>query len=246
MNLVRGKAARAGAITASSRSGSPDQQKMMAAAFLLCRLSSMNGCGGAVIIARLTPISSGALAANSANAAQAFSAWSTGHIKTPAVTTGPTSCSFIVKCVTTPKFPPPPRSPQNRSGLSVAEALTISPSAVMRSAARRLSHVRPNRRLSQPKPPPSANPPMPVWEMTPPGVAKPNSCTSRSKSPQRHPPPATATFALGSTCTPRNLDRSMTIPPSQVPLPAALWPPPRTAAGRSCSRANRTAARTSE
>jgi hypothetical protein len=35
------------------------------------------------------------------------------------------------------------------------------------------------------------------------------------------------------------------MPPSQVPLPATLWPPPRTATSRSWARAKRTAATTS-
>jgi hypothetical protein len=35
------------------------------------------------------------------------------------------------------------------------------------------------------------------------------------------------------------------MPSSHVPLPAALWPPPRTATGMSLSRPNRTAATTS-
>src|SRR5205809_908322 len=36
-------------------------------------------------------------------------------------------------------------------------------------------------------------------------------------------------------------ERSMTTPPSHVEKPATLWPPPRTAMTRSCSRAKRTA-----
>src|SRR5712691_459186 len=40
-------------------------------------------------------------------------------------------------------------------------------------------------------------------------------------------------------------DRSMTMPPSQVPNPATLCPPPRTATTISCARAKRRAAMTS-
>ena len=45
--------------------------------------------------------------------------------------------------VTMPKFPPPPRMAQNRSGCYVSSTFTISPAAVTTSAASRLSMVRP-------------------------------------------------------------------------------------------------------
>ena len=86
-----------------------------------------------------------------------------------------------------PKLPPPPRSAQNRSGFSRSLARRNSPSAVTTSAETRLSKVRPNLRLVQPKPPPSVRPAMPVVELMPVGVARPNACVSRSKSPSVAP-----------------------------------------------------------
>src|SRR5687768_9442284 len=53
-----------------------------------------------------------------------------------------------------PKLPPPPRSPQNRSALSVALAVRRRPSAVTTSAESRLSQVKPYMRCNQPMPPP--------------------------------------------------------------------------------------------
>ena len=65
-------------------------------------------------------------------------------------------------CVTIPKLPPPPRSPQSRSAFSVSLAWTSRPSAVTTSAPTRLSQARPCLRISQPMPPPSVKPPTPV------------------------------------------------------------------------------------
>ena len=56
--------------------------------------------------------------------------------------------------MTTPKFPPPPRSAHSSSGFSVTDARTSAPSAVTSSAASRLSHATPCLRSSQPEPPP--------------------------------------------------------------------------------------------
>jgi hypothetical protein len=50
---------------------------------------------------------------------------------------------------------------------------------------------------------------------------------------------------LGSTSTSLSSERSITTPSSHVPSPAPLWPPPRTASGRSWSRAKPTACATS-
>jgi hypothetical protein len=54
----------------------------------------------------------------------------------PAITVGPTGCSENRNEVTTPKLPPPPRSAQNRSGCSSADARTMLPSAVTTSVGR--------------------------------------------------------------------------------------------------------------
>src|SRR5215468_11209800 len=75
---------------------------------------------------------------------------------------GPIGCRAKVRLVTAPKLPPPPRSAQNRSGFSPAEADTTSASAVTISAASRLSQLSPNTRCSQPVPPPSVEPAAPT------------------------------------------------------------------------------------
>ena len=49
--------------------------------------------------------------------------------------------------VTTPKLPPPPRSPQNRSGFSSSLARTSRASAVTTSIPTTLSDVQPQRRV---------------------------------------------------------------------------------------------------
>ena len=53
-----------------------------------------------------------------------------------------------------------------------------------RSTESRLSTVAPYLRISQPMPPPSVRPAIPVWVTIPPTVARPWSCVSRSSSPQ--------------------------------------------------------------
>ena len=63
---------------------------------------------------------------------------------------------------------------------------------------------------------------MPVVEMTPPGVAKPIACVSWSKSPHVTPPCARTVPVAGSARTPFMSERSITMPSSQVPFPAAL------------------------
>ena len=59
----------------------------------------------------------------------------------------PMSWQRKVNEVTMPKFPPPPRSAQNRSLCELSLAVTNVPSARTTSAASRLSTVRPNRRV---------------------------------------------------------------------------------------------------
>ena len=81
---------------------------------------------------------------------------------------------------------------------------------------------------------------MPVEEMTPPVVARPKACVSRSNSLHTRPPWAAAFRRMGSTRMPFRRERSISRPPSHTPLPATLWPPPRTAAWMPCSRAKLT------
>src|SRR6201989_3618411 len=61
-----------------------------------------------------------------------------------------TGCKRISMERTTPKLPPPPRNPQNRSAFSEELALTRRPSARITSAAIRLSSARPNRVVKGP------------------------------------------------------------------------------------------------
>ena len=122
----------------------------------------------------------------------------------PATTVGPTGCSANRNEPTMPKFPPPPRRAQNRSGCSLADASTISPSAVTTSACTRLSTLSPCLRMSQPMPPPKQRPPTPVWLTMPPVVARPCACVSWSTSPHRAPPWTKAMPSTGSTETARH------------------------------------------
>ena len=103
--------------------------------------------------------------------------------------------------VTIPKLPPPPRSPQNSSGFSSALARTTSPSAVTTSYDTTLSQASPNRRASQPIPPPSVSPPTPVCETFPAVVASPCSCAALSSSPSSRAALDPGPLAAGSTRT---------------------------------------------
>ena len=96
---------------------------------LPCRCSGKSGRAGASRRLAIRPTSSGASAMKSRRKASTVGASSAGHATRPARIVGPSGCSSKVKSVTTPKLPPPPRSPQNRSGFSVSEARTIEPSA---------------------------------------------------------------------------------------------------------------------
>src|SRR5258707_2041995 len=75
--------------------------------------------------------------------------------------------------VAIPKFPPPPRRPQKRSGFSAELAFKNLPSAVTTLTESRLSQARPCLRTSHPKPPPSVRPGTPVEEIYPPVAPKP-------------------------------------------------------------------------
>ena len=97
--------------------------------------------------------------------------------------------------------------------------------------------VRPCLRTSQPTPPPSVSPAMPTEPVSPNGVAKPWAAAASVNSIAVRPGCAQAIRASGSMCRPRMSARSRTMPPSTVPWPARLWPPPRTASSSSLSRA---------
>src|SRR6516225_1597146 len=99
-------------------------------------------------------------------------------------------CALKRNEVTTPKLPPPPRTAQKRSGLSLAFAVTKRPLASTTSTDKRLSMVRPHWRVKWPMPPPSVSPPIPVVDKIPVGTARPNACAAWSTSPNTAPPPA--------------------------------------------------------
>src|SRR5262249_22818598 len=67
---------------------------------------------------------------------------------------------------------------------------------------------------------------------SPPVVARPKACVSRSNSPQVTPASAWTALPCGSTRTLFIGDRSIISPPSQTALPETLWPPPRTDTNR--------------
>src|SRR5215208_2020040 len=76
--------------------------------------------------------------------------------------------------VTTPKLPPPPpRSAQNRSALLSRDAVITSPSATTTEADTSASHVRPDRRASDPTPPPNVKPATPTVGQLPLGIDRP-------------------------------------------------------------------------
>ena len=111
-------------------------------------------------------------------------------MRAPATTFGSNGWARNVKDVTTPKLPPPPRRPQNRSAFSVALART--------SFARREDHVGGDevvdrqavRPVSQPTPPPRVRPAIPVPERrrsVPPGRTARSRDRCRRASPLLRP-----------------------------------------------------------
>ncbi len=206
-----------------------------------CHSAGRNGSGGAFRITAQTVSSSGASLAMRRNSGSNSSAFSSGCTINPDRTSGPSGWSLNSNEVTTPKLPPPPRSAQNRSGLSLSLARTRLPSAVTTSAEMRLSMVSPNLRVVQPNPPPSVRPATPVVELMPSGVASACACASLSKSASVAPGWTLAVRVLGSMRTDLISERSMSTPPLQTELPAMLWPPLRTASSRFSSRAVLTA-----
>ena len=135
--------------------------------------------------------------------------------------------------VATPKFPPPPRSAQNRSGWCSASTRSSSPSAVTTSAASRSSMVSPCLRTRKPMPPRERDAADPdragVAEARSRGRARrPRRCTRRRSGPVS----AQAVRRSASISSARSAERSSTMPPSETPWPAGLWPPLRTASSR--------------
>ena len=132
--------------------------------------------------------------------------------------------------------------PRTAPARSRASTRSRSPSAVTRSTARRLSTVRPCRRMRCPKPPPSVSPPMPGVADRPARGGEPVPLGGEVElATTARPPAARATRAAGSTDTAFMSERSIITPSSQTAWPATEWPPPRTETGRSRSRAKRSA-----
>ena len=109
----------------------------------------------------------------------------------------------------------------------------------------RLSTVMPYVRLSQPNPPPSVRPAIPVVELMPVGTARARAWVAASRSPNVAPGSTRAVRASGSTCTAFILLNEITRPPSHIAFPAMLWPAPKMASRSPCSAANLTAEETS-
>ncbi len=107
---------------------------------LPCASSGTNGIGGAGITFAIDESSSGAASASAMNPAIVSTVAGSSSIPPTTVSSG---CSANRNRVATPKFPPPPRIAQNRSGSCSASTRWSSPSAVTISAASRLSIVRP-------------------------------------------------------------------------------------------------------
>src|SRR6202030_3082514 len=130
----------------------------------------------------------------------------------------------MVKRVTMPKLPPPPRSAQNSSGCESADTSITSPLARTSSRETKLSQVSPCLRENQPMPPPRASPPTPVSDMMPAGTTSRCGAVAASTSPSRHPPPTWTSLCSASTVTSRSPLRSMVRPPSDLALPRPVGP----------------------
>ena len=99
--------------------------------------------------------------------------------------------------MTTPKLPPPPRSPHISSGSLCSSTWRTVPSAVTSSTPTRLSHDSPHLRRTQPRPPLRVRPAMPVSLTTPAGTTSPCACVAASRSFSVAPPPARTRRVVG-------------------------------------------------
>ncbi len=187
----------------------------------------------------------GASALRSRQRATADAASATGKSSSALTARVPVTCSWNSNSVTMPKLPPPPRSPQNSSVFSSAEARTTSPLAVTSSNETTLSQDRPCSRASQPMPPPRVRPPTPVCETLPAVVARSCGWVAASSAPSRAPPWTHARRRSGSTRTPPIGVRSIIRPPWGTASPTTLCPPQRTPISSPSRRAIATASTTS-
>src|SRR5580704_3857297 len=135
-----------------------------------CKSSGKGGPGGTVIIAKKPFISSGACVMNSRYHFITSAASSKFQSIGPAQTVL-TGWASNKNEVTIPKFPPPPRTAQNRSAFSSALATLKLPSANTISTESKLSIVSPYFRDRCPIPPPTVSPATPVLDTKPDGTA---------------------------------------------------------------------------
>ena len=149
-----------------------------------------------------------------------------GYMSIPPSTIGPIGWSRKWNAVTTPKLPPPPRSPQNSSGLVVSEATTWRPSAVTTSASMRLSQVKPSLRSSQPLPLPRARPPTPVSDTLPSGDRQAVLLGGGVDLPPGSAALDPRRSSLGVDLMAFMSRRSRQIPASHTAEPVTPWPPP--------------------
>src|SRR6185503_6168 len=224
---------------------SPTQAKPMITTGRLMRVVGTPGASAAVAASAVKVASRGAVASRSRQARIGSAASAASRVASTMSARPVVGWRRKLNSVTTPKLPPPPRRPKNRSGFSDAEARTVRPSAVTTVYLSTLSQASPHRRASQPIPPPSVRPPTPVWDTLPAVVARPCGSVARSSERRSAPPPTVARFAAGSTVTEPIGVRSIITPPCGTDRPRMPWPPHFTAMSRSRSRACRTAAATS-
>ena len=156
------------------------------------------------------------------SSAPAAASWNTAA----RATSGPSSWARKVKSTTTPKFPPPPRIAQNRSGFSVVagvdelarcqddlsgeEIVTAQAPLPVKPTDATAERQTRRHRWSRPRPP---------------GRPDRRSGSSRSTCPHVAPPWTRTVWLAGSTQTPFMSRRSSTRPPSTVPCPATWCPP---------------------
>ena len=158
---ISGSSARSAATASAPPSIDPANAPSTTTTERPARNGGRSGSGGRCMIRNEVVISSGALRVHSCQV-RSTSAWrSYGHRNMPAYTSAYGYRRNSI-AVTTPKFPPPPRSAQNRSAWSSAVARTSAPSGVTSSIAVTLFAARPCLRESQLRPPPSVYPTTPT------------------------------------------------------------------------------------
>ena len=132
---------RSTATSASPSSGRPVWHTNTATMNWPCTSFGSHGAGGARRSTATLVSSRGAAAESSRYASSTCTASSPRHAMAPPRISGPTGKSRYSNEVTMPKLPPPPRSAQNSSAFSSADARTSAPSAVTTSIDTSVSQV---------------------------------------------------------------------------------------------------------